>query len=60
MAQAAKLTIREAIDDDVDEAIRLCGGDARLAVRKLILGQQAIEREAAERVSAGYIRRGLR
>lgn len=52
-------TVRDAIEDDVEEAIRVCDGDARLAVRGLILGQRQIKAEAERAVSAGYVRRRL-
>ena len=45
------------IDEEVDEALRLTGGDARAAVRGLILGQRQLEGEIAATVSAGYVRR---
>ena len=45
------------IDEEVDEALRLTGGDARAAVRGLILGQRQLQREIAATVSAGYVRR---
>ena len=43
-------------EEAVDEAIRLAGGDPRLAIRGLILGQQQIESELCGRISAGYVR----
>lgn len=49
----------DAIEEQVDEAIELCGGDARLAVRGLTLGQRQIKAEADKTVSAGYVRRRL-
>ena len=36
----------------VDEALRICGGDARKAIRGLIEAQRIIENH----VSAGYVR----
>ena len=61
MGQAAKPepTVLDAIDDDVEEAIRICDGDARLAVRGLILGQRMMKGEIEKIVSAGYVRRRL-
>lgn len=49
----------DAIEADVDEAIELCGGDARLAVRGLILGQRLTQAELSKIVSSGYVRRRL-
>lgn len=43
----------EALDAAVDEAIELAGGDARAAIRGLILGQRWLD----ERISPGYVRR---
>jgi hypothetical protein len=43
------------LDAAVDEALQLCGGDARLAIRGLIAAQRIIERQ----VSTGYVRRRL-
>lgn len=47
----------DAIAEDVEEAIRQCDGDARLAVRRLILGQHQMAAEIEKVVSAGYVRR---
>lgn len=48
MGQAAKPapTVLDAIEDDVEEAIRICDGDARLAVRGLIVMTEFLEAEA--------------
>lgn len=53
-------------DEDVDEVIDLCDGDARAAVRVLILANSALEAEIARledalgrlrhEVSLGYVR----
>ncbi|KQT50705.1 hypothetical protein ASG43_05330 [Aureimonas sp. Leaf454] len=47
----------QSIEDEVDEAIAICGGDARRAVRGLILGQEQIRTDIGRTVSAGYVRR---
>jgi hypothetical protein len=39
-----------------DEAIAACGGDAKSAVRALILANEFLEWELATKVSAGYLR----
>ena len=44
------------LEADVDEAIRLAGGDPRAAIRGLIMGQRQIEAELGARISAGYVR----
>jgi hypothetical protein len=64
MGQTTKPTVpeavpRDAIEEQVDEAIEICGGDARKAVRGLILGQALIKSEIEKAVSAGYVRRRL-
>jgi hypothetical protein len=56
MRQAEQKIVVDAIEEDVQEAIRMCDGDLRRAIRELILGQRDIDRT----VSAGYVRRGLR
>ena len=46
-------------DEDVDAVIDLCDGDARAAVRVLILANAALEEELerlAHEVSRGYVR----
>jgi len=39
-----------------DEAIAACGGDAREAVKVLIVANEFFEREIEEKVSRGYLR----
>ena len=39
-----------------DQAIAACGGDAREAVKALLIANEFLEREMEERVSRGYIR----
>lgn len=56
MRQAEQKIVVDAIEEDVQEAIRMCDGDLRRDIRELILGQRDIDRT----VSAGYVRRGLR
>lgn len=49
----------EITEADVDEAIATCGGDARAAVKVLLIGQQFLEREleeARQEASWGYVR----
>jgi hypothetical protein len=46
-------------DEDVDAVIELCDGDARAAVRVLILANAALEEQLerlAHEVSRGYVR----
>lgn len=44
-------------DDDLDAAIALCGGDARLALRVIIIAYTLLEEQAEKAVSAGFVRR---
>jgi hypothetical protein len=49
----------EVTDADVDEAIAMCGGDPRAAVKTLLIAGQFLEREleeARQEASWGYIR----
>lgn len=39
-----------------DQAIAACGGDAREAVKALIVANEFLEREIEENVSRGYLR----
>ncbi|MCS3929587.1 Cdc6-like AAA superfamily ATPase [Bradyrhizobium elkanii] len=39
-----------------DQAIAACGGDAREAVKALLIANEFLEREMEERVSHGYVR----
>ncbi|MET4603260.1 Cdc6-like AAA superfamily ATPase [Bradyrhizobium sp. JR4.1] len=45
-----------ALEAAADQAITACGGDAREAVKALLIANEFLEREMAERVSRGYIR----
>ena len=44
------------LDEAADQAIAACGGDAREAVKALLIANEFLEREMEERVSRGYIR----
>ena len=46
----------QALEAAADEAIAACGGDAREAVKALLIANEFLEREMEERVSHGYIR----
>lgn len=54
------LPLRDDLDEAVDEALRVSGGDPRVAIGALILGQRSLQEAFADRISAGYVRRGLR
>ena len=44
------------LDAAADKAIAACGGDAREAVKALLITNEFLEREMEERVSRGYVR----
>lgn len=46
----------EWLNTAADQAIAACGGDAREAVKALLIANEFLEREMEERVSRGYIR----
>lgn len=46
----------EQLDAAADQAIEACGGDAREAVKALIVANEFLEREIEEKVSHGYLR----
>jgi len=50
LADAARL------DAAADQAIAACGGDAREAVKALLIANEFLEREMEDRVSRGYVR----
>lgn len=52
----APMSDAEKLDAAVDQAIAACGGDAREAVKALIVANEFLERELETQVSRGYIR----
>ena len=44
------------LDAAADHAIAACGGDAREAVKALLIANEFLEREMEESVSRGYVR----
>jgi hypothetical protein len=44
------------LDAAADQAIAACGGDARDAVKALLIANEFLEREIEEKVSRGYLR----
>ena len=50
------LSDAEKLDAAADQAIAACGGDAREAVKALIVANEFLEREIGEKVSHGYMR----
>lgn len=59
MPQAAASPLQsdaQALEAAADQAIAACGGDAREAVKALLIANEFLEREIEERVSRGYVR----
>lgn len=54
------LPLSDDLDKAVDDALRTCGGDPRVAIQALILGQRQLMEQMFASTSAGYVRRGLR
>jgi Cdc6-like AAA superfamily ATPase len=46
----------ERLELAADQAIAACGGDAREAVKALIVANEFLEREIEEKVSRGFLR----
>jgi hypothetical protein len=46
----------EQLEAAVDQAIEACGGDAREAVKALLIANEFLERELETQVSRGYMR----
>jgi hypothetical protein len=46
----------EKLDAAADQAIAACGGDAREAVKALIVANEFVENELETQVSHGYVR----
>jgi hypothetical protein len=53
---APPLSDAERLDAAADQAIAACGGDAREAVKALIVANDFLERELETQVSRGYMR----
>ncbi len=63
MAKAHQLATMDALEHGVDEAIAACDGDARAAVKALLVIIELLEREqetVATMVSKGYARGSIR
>ena len=46
----------QALEEAADQAIAACGGDAREAVKALLVANEFLENELATQVSRGYTR----
>ncbi|WP_019997227.1 hypothetical protein [Aureimonas ureilytica] len=53
------LSLKDDLQEAIDDALRTCGGDPRTAIGALILGQRSLQEAYADRISAGYVRRDL-
>lgn len=47
-------------EQDIDEAIAACEGDARATIRALLVAYAMLERDMSLRASAGFMRRPAR
>ncbi|MEP9367027.1 hypothetical protein [Xanthobacter sp. VNH20] len=47
-------------EQDIDDAIAACAGDARATIRALLVAYAMLEREMSLRASAGFVRRPAR
>lgn len=54
------LPLKDDLEEAIEDAIRTCGGDPRVAIGALIAGQRSLMEAFSDRISAGYVRRGLR
>jgi len=55
-ASAPNLSDAARLDAAADQAIAACGGDAREAVKALLIANDFLENELATQVSRGYTR----
>lgn len=55
-APAPSLSDAASLDAAADQAIAACGGDAREAVKALLIANDFLENELATQVSRGYMR----
>lgn len=53
------LPLANDLDAAVEDAVKTCGGDPRVAIKALILGQRQLLEKVAGQVSAEYVRRRL-
>ena len=54
------LPLSDNLEAAIDDAIRVSGGDPRVAIGALIAGQRSLMEAYAQRISTGYVRRGAR
>ena len=63
MSQAASAIPPAALDDEVAEALKICGGDAMAALRITLIANAFLEAridELTAQVSSGFARRKIR
>ncbi len=53
-------TLKDGLDEAAGDALRVARGDPMVTTKALILGQRSLQDAYAERISAGYVRRGPR
>lgn len=58
--RVTELPFTDDLEAAVDEVLRLSGGDARTAVRAVLLGQRSIVESYSSLISTGYARTGTR
>lgn len=52
------LPLKDDLEEAIDDALQASGGDPRVAIGALIAGQRSLMEAYAQRISAGYMRRG--
>lgn len=57
--QITDLSLKDDLQEAIDDALRTCGGDPRTAIGALILGQRSLQEAYAARISTGYVRHRL-
>ncbi|KTR06913.1 hypothetical protein NS365_05635 [Aureimonas ureilytica] len=51
------LSLKDDLEEAIDDALRVTGGNSRAAIGALILGQRNLQEAYAARISAGYVKR---
>lgn len=54
------LSLKDDLEEAIDDALRVTGGNPRAAIGALIMDQRSLQEAYADRISAGYVRRGIR
>lgn len=53
------LALKDDLDEAAGDALRVARGDPMVAIKALILGKRSLQEAYADRISAGYVLRGL-